>query len=214
MSVEKVKNIWCAIFISTLTLLSSLHAKADSSVTVDYDSSSTTYTVGANSAKLDLTGVGLSANISLSKNVVVTGGTSNLKGDLSGINMELTTTTFGIFYNLFNDLDLEGGSGSRLGLGLTSSDNTLKTRISGTDYSTKASSLNVGAALESAISENMSFAGGISGDTKDFKPVYSLGLKYGTSLGAFTASYSSYETDVETVNVKTTGFSVGYGINF
>ena len=214
MNVEKVINISCAIFISTLILLSSLHAKADSSVTLDYDSSSTTYTVGANSTKLDLTGVGLSANISLSKNVVVTGGTSNLKGDLSGVNMELTTTTFGIFYNLFNDLDLEGGSGSRPGLGVTSSDNTLKTRISGTDYSTKSSSLNVGAALESAISENMSFAGGISGDTKDFKPVYSLGLKYGTSLGAFTASYSSYETDVETVNVKTTGFSVGYGINF
>ena len=214
MNVEQVRNISCAIFISTLTFLSSLHAKADSRVTVDYNSSSTTYTVGANSAKLDLTGVGLSANISLSKNVSVTGGTSNLKGDLSGINMELTNTTFGIFYNLFNDLDLEGGSGSRLGLGVTSSDNTLKTRISGTDYSTKSSSLNVGAALESAISENMSFAGGISGDTKDFKPVYSLGLKYDTGLGAFIATYSSYEADVETVNVKTTGFSVGYGINF
>ena len=108
MNVEKIKNISCAIFISTVTFLSSLHANADSRVTVDYNSSSTTYTVGANSAKLDLTGVGLSANISLSKNVFVTGGTSNLKGDLSGINMELTNTTFGIFYNLFNDLDLEG----------------------------------------------------------------------------------------------------------
>ena len=159
MNVEKVKTISCAIFILTVTFLSSLHAKADSGVTVDYNSSSTTYTVGADSAKLDLTGVGLSARISLSKNVFVTGGTSNLKGDLSGINMELTNTTFGIFYNLFNDLDLEGGSGSRLGLGVTSSDNTLKTRISGTDYSTTSSSLNVGAALESAISENMSFEG-------------------------------------------------------
>ena len=214
MNVEKVKIILCAIFILTVTFLSSLHAKADSRVTVDYNSSSTTYTVGADSAKLDLTGIGLSARISLSKNVFVTGGTSNLKGDLSGINMELTNTTFGIFYNLFNDLDLEGGSGSRLGLGVTSSDNTLKTRISGTDYSTKSSSLNIGAALESAISQRMSFAGGISGDSKDFKPVYSLGLKYDTGLGALTATYTSYEADVETVNVKTTGFSVGYGINF
>jgi len=214
MNVAILRKISCAISILAVTFLSSLHAKADSRVTVDYNSSSTTYTVGANSAKLDLSGVGISARFDLSKNVSVTAGSSNLKGDLSGIDMELTNTTFGIFYNLFNDLELENGSGSRLGLGLTSSDSKLKTRINGTDYSTKSSNLNVGAAFESAISENISFSGGLSGDTKDFKPVYSVGIKYDTGLGAFIATYSSYEADVETVNVKTTGFSVGYGIKF
>ena len=73
MNVEKVKSISCAIFILTVTFLSSLHAKADSRVTVDYNSSYTTYTVGADSAKLDLTGVGYVREISLSKNVFVTG---------------------------------------------------------------------------------------------------------------------------------------------
>lgn len=205
---------WITVLFSLFVGASYTFAESKSIVSAEYGSLSTTYSVGANSAKLDLTGTSIRARINLSKTISVSGATSSMSGDLSGINMELNNTSFGIIYDLFNDINMKAGTGSRLGIGLTSSDTTLKTRINATDYSTKSSSLLIGAGLESVLSESISFTGSISGDSKDFNPVYSLGITYDTGIGELTASYSSTEETVETVNVKTTGYTVGYGFRF
>ena len=202
---------WITLFFSLFAGASYAFAESKSTISAEYGSLSTTYSVGANSAKLDLSGTSIRARINLKNN---SGATSSMTGDLSGINMELNNTSFGIIYDLFNDINMKAGTGSRLGIGLSSSDTTLKTRISGTDYSTKSSSLLIGAGLESVLSESISFTGTISGDSKDFNPVYSLGITYDTGLGELTASYSSTEETVETVNVKSTGYTIGYGFRF
>ena len=205
---------WITLFFSLFAGASYAFAESKSTISAEYGSLSTTYSVGANSAKLDLSGTSIRARINLSKTISVSGATSSMTGDLSGINMELNNTSFGILYLLFNDINVKAGTGSRLGIGLSSSDTRLKTRISGTDYSTKSSSLLIGAGLESVLSESISFTGTISGDSKDFNPVYSLGITYDTGLGELTASYSSTEETVETVNVKSTGYTIGYGFRF
>ena len=51
---------------------------------------------------------------------VLRGSTGNGKGDLAGISMELNQSSFGFLYNLTDDLDLEQGDGSRIGVGFSS----------------------------------------------------------------------------------------------
>ena len=205
---------WITLFFSLFFGASYAFAETNSKIAAEYGSLSTTYSVGGNTAKLDLSGTSIRATIGLSKTISVSGATSSMTGDLSGINMELNNTSFGILYLLFNDINVKAGTGSRLGIGLSSSDTRLKTRVNGTDYSTKSSSLLIGAGLESALSEGISFTGQISGDSKDFNPIYSLGITYDTGLGELTAFYTSAEETVETVNVKTTGYTISYGFRF
>ena len=96
MAIRKIsRNLeWITVLFSLFVGASYAFAESKSTISAEYGSISTTYSVGANSAKLDLSGTSIRARINLSKTISVSGATSSMSGDLSGINMELNNTSF------------------------------------------------------------------------------------------------------------------------
>ena len=203
-----------SIVILVLTTGLGLAQGSSSRITAGYNTTSTTFSDANTSVKLDLTGFSLSANIDISDSFVLRGSTGNGKGDLAGISMELNQSSFGFLYNLTDDLDLEQGDGSRIGVGFSSVSSDLKTTIGGTAYSQKNQATYIDTTVEAAYSKSVSFAIGVSGATDNYVPTYILGVRYRLGGGDLMATYSSFEDQIETITAKTTGYSIGYGIRF
>ena len=197
-------------FVASLVICSTAVSASDTA-TIYYETLSIDLSVGAASVKAaDMTGMGIGGTIPIDENLFLVGSYSKVKGDILTLSSSLSVTTFGLGYHLFNDLDLEAGTGSKLSTLLSYNSSKIKVKVGSTEYSGTDTGTLVGLGYTTALGENFSADLSFNGLVDDFKPAYTLGASYKVGSGAIRAAYSATEEVVEGVTIKASGWNLGY----
>ena len=195
--------------------LTALQANADDTTSVYYSSMDIDVSAGLSTVKAaDLDGFGITSSFSLSDRVSIIGDYTRLTGTVLSFPSTMTGIQAIVAYDLFNDLSLIEGTGSRLraGIGYISQKVTIK--VSSTEYRESSKGATLGANFEAALSEDISIDASVSGLLKDFDPTIGIGASYRVGSGKIRASYSAKEETIGLVKIKVSGFNIGYTFEY
>lgn len=133
-----------------------------------------------------------------------------LDGSVAGISADGSTTVLAVGYQVLDTMDRTAYTGAQvlLGLGAMSSESTFGAITSSDDTGVVIG--RVTGYLGPKIRGSVSFIA----DTDDFDPTFSVGLGYEAGPGILQLSYAAQSDSVSGIDVKASGFTLGYTMEF
>lgn len=133
-----------------------------------------------------------------------------LDGNIGGVSADGSSTVFAVGYQFLDTMDRNASTGAQMlvGLGVISSESTIGALTTSDDTGVVIG--RVTGYLGPKIRGSLSFVA----DTDDFDPTFAIGLGYEAGPGILELGYSAQSDSVSGVDVKVSGFTFGYTMEF
>lgn len=205
-----------SVAIMTASMVQSDETETVQSIKVEKTSSHPSITYGLQSRSVDFTLGSTTENVAAAKgyyaNVNVPVGKfffsidhGKIVGDISGFDVLMEQTSLGVGVNIFDDLDLFGGTGSRFGVSVSRGYTDMDVYINGGITTEKDYDTYISTQYSLAATDFISLNLGITGPTTDFEPTYQIGA----SFGPVDLMYSINQEIVDGVTIRASGIKVG-----
>ncbi len=200
-----------------ILVFSASSAHSDSNFSLNYHNLDVSLSTGG--SEYTGTGTGFSGEFThtFDNGIGFLGSYSSMKGDVANADWELTSTTFGVGYELVNNLSDINGVSVIVGLGRTSVEGLARNKdipdfvVTGTDEYSSAL-LHVNSRLNSA----MSLSAGLNANLDiNIDPTFAVSLTYEVSeAGALSIGYSSNSISEAGATTKVSGWTIGWTSTF